>query len=99
MMLRAAASGSTLIGHTSRVQAAEFSPDSNRIVTASHDQTAKVWDATTGRELLTLEGHTRMVTSAAFLPDGGRILTAGNDGLIKIWEGATSQQIARWNKQ
>ena len=40
------------------VTSASFSPDGSRIVTASHDRTAKVWDAKTGAELLTLKGHT-----------------------------------------
>ena len=37
-----------------------FSPDGKRIVSASVDGTAKVWDVETGRELLTLKGHTRL---------------------------------------
>ncbi len=32
-----------------------------RIVTASEDETAKVWDAESGEELLTLRGHTNWV--------------------------------------
>ena len=38
------------------VTAAAFSPDGTRIVTASQDNTARVWDATTGKELARL-GH------------------------------------------
>ena len=37
---------------------ASFSPDGSRIVTASEDRTAKVWDAGSGAEVLTLKGHT-----------------------------------------
>ena len=36
--------------------AVAFSPDGQRIVTGSQDQTAKVWDAASGKELLTLKG-------------------------------------------
>ncbi len=43
--------------HTGSVRSAAFSPDGERIVTASYDNTAKVWDAATGDELLTLSGH------------------------------------------
>jgi WD40 repeat protein len=35
----------TLKGHTDRVLSASFSPDGTRIVTASDDSTARVWDA------------------------------------------------------
>ena len=36
------------VGHTSNVTTAMFSPDGKKIVTASEDFTAKVWDAVTG---------------------------------------------------
>jgi len=47
------------------------------VVTGSADDTAKVWDAESGRELLTLRGHNGSVGSAVFFPDGRRILTGG----------------------
>ena len=45
----------TLEGHTAAVTGAVFSPDGRRLVTASRDDTAKVWDARNGQELLTLD--------------------------------------------
>ncbi len=41
-----------LRGHTGPVLSAAFSPDGARIVTGSSDETAKVWDASTGQELV-----------------------------------------------
>ena len=38
------------------------------IVTASHDQTARIWDAATGKELRQLTGHSGTVCSAAVQP-------------------------------
>ncbi len=76
----------TLKGHTDRVRSASFSPDGSRIVTASVDRTAKVWDAQTGAEVLTLKGHTGVVRSASFSPDGSRIVTSGEDGTAKVWD-------------
>ena len=55
---------------------AQFSPDGTRIVTASGDKTARVWDAATGKALATLAGHEGSVSSAQFSPDGTRIVTA-----------------------
>jgi WD40 repeat protein len=65
--------------HEDGVLSAAFSPDGTRIVTGSTDQTARVWDAASGRELLALRGHKGGVRSAAFSPDGARIVTASWD--------------------
>jgi WD40 repeat protein len=62
-----------------------FSPDGTRIVTASFDGTAKVWDPD-GALLATLEGHSGDVASAVFSPDGTRIVTASFDDTAKVWD-------------
>ena len=64
-------------GHASNVTAAAYSPDASRIVTASYDGTAKIWDAATGAVIHTLRGNSGLVWSASFSPDGTRVLTAG----------------------
>ena len=38
-----------------------FSPDGKRVVTASRDKAAKVWDIETGRDFWTLSGHSDRV--------------------------------------
>ena len=75
----------TLTGHDGKVMSAAYRPDGARIVTASGDQTAKVWDAVTGKELLTLKGHDSSVNSVAYSPDGKRIATAGGDGIVQVY--------------
>ena len=35
-----------LRGHTAAIGSVEFSPDGNRLISASQDQTIKIWDAT-----------------------------------------------------
>jgi hypothetical protein len=82
-----------LKGHGDRVWSAAFSPDGARIVTASDDQTAKVWDAKTGVELLTIKGHTGPLTAASFSPDGLRIMTASLDRSAKIWNAKSGSPI------
>ena len=70
-----------------------FSPDGKRLASASLDKTVKVWDATTGQEILTLKGHTGGVLGVAFSPDGNRLASGGWDGTVKVWDAATGQEI------
>jgi WD40 repeat protein len=82
----------TLEGHTDAVTSVAFSPDGQRLATASRDKTAKVWDARTGQELRALKGHTDDVTSVAFSPDGQRLATTSGDGTARVWDARTGQQ-------
>jgi WD40 repeat protein len=82
------------------VLSAAFSPDGARIVTASGfplldstDNTARIWDAATGKEITVLRGHEHNVRSAAFSPDGSRIVTASLDNTARIWDAATGKEI------
>jgi WD40 repeat protein len=76
-----------------------FSPDGQRIVTGSDDQTAKVWDSASGKELLTLKGHGSWVSSVAFSPDGQRIVTGSADQTAKVWDSASPNQVAAWQAE
>src|SRR5580765_6256804 len=82
------------IGHTNIVYSAVFSADGKKIVTASQDKTAKVWDAETGELLADLEGHTLGVISAVFSPDGKKIATCGGEGATKVWNAVTGIHLA-----
>jgi len=74
-----------LRGHTRGVRCAAFSPDGTRIVTASWDNTARVWDAATGSELsiLGIIGVGNALT-AVFCPLGKHIFTFYG-GKIQKW--------------
>jgi hypothetical protein len=84
-----------LEGHSGAVFDAAFSPDGQRVVTASADKTARVWNASSGQVIARLEGHSGEVTSAAFSPDGQRVVTASLDHTERVWNAATGQVIAK----
>jgi WD40 repeat protein/serine/threonine protein kinase len=75
------------------VVSAVFSPDGERIVTGNTDKTSTVWDAATGKELLTLKGHSNYITSVAFSPEGQRIVTGSEDHTAKVWDAASGKEL------
>ncbi len=83
-----------LQGHQGEVSSTTFSPDGRRVVTASSDQTARVWEVETGRLLATLQGHRDIVHSATFSPDGRRVVTASSDQTARVWEVETGRLLA-----
>ena len=82
-----------LRGHDDWVHSAAYSPDGSRIVTASNDETARIWNAANGKEIASLRWHAKGVNCAAFSPDSRRIVTVGDDGTARIWDAATAEQV------
>jgi WD40 repeat protein len=77
-----------------------FSPDGRLLATGGDENTVKVWDVATGRELRTLRGHSGDIYAVAFSPgvpggDGsGRWLaSAGEDSAVKIWDHHTGELV------
>ena len=83
----------TLRGHSGGIINVVFSPDGQRILSGSEDNTAKVWEVATGRELLTLKGHVAGVWSGAFSPNGRRMVTGSGDQTAKVWDAATGKEL------
>ena len=74
-----------LIKNQGRLWSARFSPDGSKILTASNDKTAHLWDLE-GKSLNQVVGHTSKVFSANFSPDGNQIVTSGEDGTVRLWK-------------
>jgi WD40 repeat protein/DNA-binding SARP family transcriptional activator len=88
----------TLCYHTSRVRAIDFNPDGSLIATAGQEGVARIWDAGSGRLLISLSGRMGPVDDLVFSPEcaeppqapfpgcGRYVYTASRDGTIKEWD-------------
>src|SRR5271166_5339666 len=83
----------TLEGHTGPVRAVAVTPDGCRAVSASDDQTLRLWDLSTGQTIRTLEGHTGPVYAVAVTPDGRCAVSASWDQTLRLWDLSTGQMI------
>ncbi|MDF5733705.1 MAG: AAA-like domain-containing protein [Rhizonema sp. PD38] len=80
--------------HKSSVNSVAFSPDGKTLASASDDNTIKLWNVATGKEISTLSGHKSDVYSVAFSPDGKTLASASTDKTIKLWNVATRKEIS-----
>ena len=74
------------------IQAA-YSNNGEKIVTASYDRTAKVWNTASQELVATFKGHTNEVISANFSPDERRVVSVSSLGTARIWDSGTGLEM------
>ena len=75
----------SLKGHALIVDDADFTPDGLRLATASFDQTVRIWDLSSGQEILKWNEAGRCL-SIRFVSDGRRLIGATADRRIRVWD-------------
>jgi len=83
----------SLTGHRGDVSAVIYSPDGKLLATAGSDKKVILWEAATGKELLTLNGHNQTIEDIAFSPDGRVLATASDDKTVKLWDALSGQEL------
>ena len=81
-----------LEGHERAVTAVDWSRSGDRIATVSADRTARIWDASTQRQLLVL-AHDDEVRTVAWSPDGTRVATMSADRTARVWDAVNGKQL------
>src|SRR6266567_1664585 len=79
--------------HDASVTSEQFSRDGQRVVTASDDRTARLWDAASGKPIGEPMKHEDIVDSAEFSPDGHRVVTASRNRTARLWDAASGKPI------
>jgi len=82
----------TLQGHKKSVWQAAFSPDGQRLASASWDGMVKLWEAASGQEIISLQGQPGGVLYVAFSPNGQRLASAHQDRTVNIWDATSGEE-------
>ncbi|PSB54289.1 NB-ARC domain-containing protein [Chamaesiphon polymorphus] len=72
--------------HSNSVWSVTFSTDGKWLVSASYDETIKIWSVATGECLQTFVGHKGPILNAKFSDDDRSIISVGVDRSLKIWD-------------
>jgi WD40 repeat protein len=75
-----------LEGHTRRVNSVAFSANGQCAVSASADQTVRVWDLKGNEPQRILEGHPSTIYSVAISANGERIVSGSEDNKVRVWD-------------
>nr|CDS26121.1 katanin p80 WD40 containing subunit B1 [Hymenolepis microstoma] len=76
----------SLSGHTSSIDAAQFSPDEDCIAAGSLSGSIRVWDLEEAKLARALTGHSASVQSLDFHPHGNFIASGSADATVKLWD-------------
>lgn len=86
----------TFPAHESSINALKLMSDRRRFLSASADNSLRLWDISTGEELQTFTGHASFVNAIALSPDERTIYSGSADGSILAWDSATGEQQAEF---
>ncbi len=75
----------TLRGHSNLIRAVAWSPDGTQLASGSQDQTIRIWDAASGREIAVWRPRAAGVEAVDWSPDSTRLVSGHSDGSVRIW--------------
>jgi WD40 repeat protein len=84
-----------LRGHSRAINTVRFNKNGSRLLSASVDNSVKLWEIPSGRLIRTFSG--RSFNSADFSPDGKFIITANDSGKAVIWRVKNGQKVMQMN--
>ncbi|HKQ73771.1 MAG TPA: protein kinase [Blastocatellia bacterium] len=76
-----------------------YSPDGKKVAAACGNGLAKIWETTTGKELLKIKTNGATLGAIAFSPDGHSLATCGGDRVIRLWNADDGQEKTTWKRE
>ena len=92
-LVRTLPDGEQVECHSDDVTTVLFTPDGERIVSASHDGDLRIWSVVTGECLRVLKGHTAEVRNLVLSPDGRMAYSGSWDKSIRAWDLKTGEEM------
>lgn len=80
-------------GHTGPVLSVAVTRDGKHLASGGYDNTIKLWDIESGKQLLSLKGHKGWVYSVAFNADGKMLASGSWDETIKLWDVESGREL------
>ena len=80
-------------GLSDKVESGSFSSDGSYIIAGSGDNSIRLFEIATGKELRRFEGHSDHISSIAFTADAKFILSGSRDGTLRLWNIATGKEL------
>jgi len=89
----------SLDGHTGEIRALAISNDGRFGLSGSVDNSMRLWDLSTGKQVRSFKGHSKQVWGVAFVPggDGKNVLSASWDGTVKMWDVASGNAVTSFS--
>ncbi|MCX6162305.1 MAG: hypothetical protein NTV87_13355, partial [Ignavibacteriae bacterium] len=88
-------------GHTEWVNSVCFSPDGRCILSGSgefggKDNTLRLWEVQTVKEIRKFKGHSNWIKSSCFSPDGRFVLSGSGDNTLRLWAINAGKEIKKF---
>jgi WD40 repeat protein len=90
--------GTARLRHAPYLYALVFAPDGKTLASGGGDDTIRLWDSATGKEIRRFVGHKREICDLAFSPDSQQLASASWDRTVRIWDLQSGEELRRFDE-